>query len=150
MNPLLVLTLLFTQLQPLTWADFKAKPYTKDDALTVSRIDIISFETDGKITWDVSAVFDSDSSFTRTADLKILNHERIHFDITRYYAGKIKQFLIRYQGCSVLKSKSVEMVIDRYVTEWKQFEARYDKETVHSINQYEQKKWNIKIQKLLQ
>lgn len=154
MNPLLILTLLFTQLQPLRWSDFRGKPYTEDAALTTSRIDITEWHSSGEkystVYWHIEAIFDPDSSFTRTKDLKVLEHENGHWLITQIFAAKINKFIVPYQNCSELKSKSVGVVVDRMITDWKKMEAAYDRDTKHSINQYEQKKWNIKIQKFLQ
>lgn len=78
----------------------------------------------------------------------LLNHEQRHFDIAEINARKFRQYALKWDGKyniagylsegNDIFSKSLDTMQDTY-----------DKETNHSINKKEQKKWDAKIDSLL-
>src|SRR5690625_3492554 len=81
----------------------------------------------------------------------LLNHEQIHFNITELYTRKIRKDLQKYLDDN--KSHELDSIAKIYhclEDEFWETQFLYDKETNHSKNTVEQKKWDRKIDRLLQ
>ena len=75
-------------------------------------------------------------------DLKLLEHEQGHADITFIYAMKLKDSLSK--TTFYLKTYNVEArkIFNKIYGDMREEQLRYDSETNHSRITYEQKKWN--------
>lgn len=111
----------------LTWGDFKGKP-TNDHAASTCTGIVIRPDT-------AYAIFEPDESWTRTSNPAVLQHEQLHFAITKRYASKI---------ASAKRGLSIN-VVDYLLGEWEATELRYDAETDHGLNAEKQKEWEQKI-----
>jgi hypothetical protein len=77
----------------------------------------------------------------------LLNHEQIHFDISEIYVRKIRYLIKSMKNdCDfeVFKGKYYKLLKDLAVVQ-----AKYDKQTKHSLDKIKQKKWNKKVDSLL-
>ncbi|PWJ38010.1 DUF922 domain-containing protein [Sediminitomix flava] len=134
-------------------SDFKGKPdsisYYKGSC---SSVIIIEKYNDGSLypNFEVEAIFLPNESFLvltgdQDIDNSLLEHERLHFDITYLYVLKIKKSI------KDLRTKRISE-LDRYLEQiYTLFEARdikqkqYDKETLHGAISSEQNIWNKMI-----
>ena len=139
---------------PLDWSDFQAIPPGMSRrniaAITSSVIQYRYYCEDGKINYNVKSVFLKDESWVRetarTDDY--LRHEQLHFDITEVYARKLKRFLgQRKYYCDDVKE--FEQQITKMLSDWREMQARYDKETHYSLNYQSQQHWIDYINDLL-
>lgn len=76
-----------------------------------------------------------------------LNHEQKHFDLNEIYARKIRRMFIL--NCTLKNINNISDSIDTYLDECERQQDIYDKETAHSVITEMQKKWDVKIQKML-
>jgi hypothetical protein len=81
-----------------------------------------------------------------TNSKELLQHEKYHFKITELFARKIKYQIAtrKYPNKS-----SIEKLIRKNLDEERQFQRKYDDETFHSYVLSEQKKYENKIDSLL-
>ena len=133
----------------LTWEDFKGAAVfgNSRSAETITALEMTSDNVNGLYTFAVECYFIPEESWTITKDEKKLQHEQLHFAITRLYQQKIIQALIPFQGTS--KVKEAEAIYKKITRQWKNTEIRYDKETFHSLDISAQKNWESMIQKQL-
>lgn len=90
-------------------------------------------------------------SFTQdTTDTRLLEHERIHFDIAEMFARYLRKEFLEL-------SKSNENSLDQYLSlrdslfkEASSFQDFYDSETVYGLNLKEQRVWTLQIKKELE
>ena len=142
---------------PFNWEMFKGKinPNHLDEmgkntgAVTVSSL---TYETEvrGKnATVKVSALFHPFESWTRYPKLdnpdEALNHEKRHFDICEIYARKIRKALSSSRYYQSNFNEELSDLFKKTVKEYREEQMRYDKDTKHSIDQEQQKKWDAKI-----
>jgi hypothetical protein len=133
----------------LTWADFNGKPThgTTVAAVTASGI---SFGFSTKMTetrlvdytYDVSAQFYPDKSWyiKERANAIILDHERLHFDITELYARKFRQRIAQTKFDLSIKDQ-MELIHTNINEELAQMQKKYDQETDNSQHIERQKAW---------
>lgn len=139
--------------RPLTWKDFKGKANENISmkATTVTIIEYSIVQQPPNPKFKTTLYFDPKRSwvskdFLRTADAAtsadLLNHEQIHYDISRVISWELEQSLnsfaydrgkIRYQVDSIYRS---------YIHKHHELQQRYDKETDHSRVADEQQRWN--------
>lgn len=123
------------------------------------------YSTDGKtLTYKVPALFDKNTSWMvyfdkkHSGDLDVewmnhragtygLAHEQKHFDITELYARKIRRMFCEEVNRGNLNR--VDNMLQHYLTEWEEFQDRYDSETQHSLDTTMQQKWDAKIERML-
>ncbi len=76
----------------------------------------------------------------------VIVHEQYHFNIAEIYARKIRQEL---SSTSNLTNTKIKDIFNLWIGEHNLEQNRYDSETAHSSNIQEQKKWELKIDSLL-
>lgn len=128
----------------LSWSDFKGKPDNRGAALSHTQINFEANYGDGKYSFVVYSSFLPDKSFTTTSKENILRHEQLHFDITELMVRKLRGLLV-----SVNDGKEANNLYDQTIKEWSEMQKRYDRETNNSINQGEQTKWEMEIDRQL-
>jgi hypothetical protein len=137
----------------LEWSDFKGVPTqgTTTVAVTASGISF-SFSTRTTSTrllsynYSVKAQFYSEQSWyiKERATPNILNHERLHFDITELFARKFRQ-RIESTNFTMDINAQMEAIHKGIQEELKTMQHRYDAETSNSQDVQIQNEWQTKI-----
>ena len=142
---------------PFNWEMFKGKinPNHLDEmgkntgAVTVSSLTYETVVRGKNATVKVSALFHPFESWTRYPKLdnpnEALNHEKRHFDICEIYARKIRKALSSSRYYQSNFNEELSDLFKKTVKEYREEQMRYDKDTKHSIDQEQQKKWDAKI-----
>lgn len=137
----------------LEWSDFKGepKPHNNSVAVTASGI-TFSYSTKMSDTrlidynYTVSADFYPEQSWCLKdkVDNNILNHERLHFDITELHARMFRQ---RIENTRFTKdiNRQMSRLHDAINKELEALQNKYDAETRHSQNLEKQQEWQAKI-----
>ncbi len=142
-------TMTWNETRKLTWADFKADPSLKSDAVALTASGITfgySVKTSGKriisFSTSVEAHFYPNKSWylKDKSDAHILGHEQLHFDITELYVRKFREQLTRLQVNQNVKDQMnrLHITINEALNET---QKRYDAQSNHSINIEMQKQW---------
>ncbi len=133
----------------LNWNDFQGISDVRSDlkAMTYSGIGFEVKCVNGDLDYRVWTYFDKSMSWLNDSEPSeiLLEHERVHFDITELFARKFTKKLqsLRYPcGRDVEK---IQQLYDDNMVEYDGYQQRYDKETNHSIDKGAQKQWQIKI-----
>lgn len=102
------------------------------------------------LSYDVQAYMRPSKSWVKSGKENdyILSHEQLHFDITELHARKLRQSLDEYKLKSSVK-RDLKSIYDSIMKLRFEMQKQYDKETNHSIDTINQKKWQLKINKLL-
>lgn len=137
----------------LLWTDFKADPDARSNYSAVSATYIEEkhgCSEAGIFSYDVKAVFVKNESWTVDMDSEaLLKHEQTHFDLTEYFARKMRQkFNDLRNPCAISEDKILAMV-DSVYTELEITHRLYDQYTVHGLNKENQILWNDIVMKSL-
>jgi len=140
----------------LQWEDFNGTP-TRGTTVVAVTASGLSFGFSTKMTETqlvdytafVDAHFYPDKSWyvKERANSVILDHERLHFDITELHARKFKQRIAQTKFDLSINSE-MERIHNTITDELRQMQQKYDTETDHSQNVDKQKEWQkfIKVQ----
>jgi len=140
----------------LQWTDFNGKP-TQGTTVVAVTASGISFGFSSKISEtrliDYSAFVDAhfypDKSWyiKERSNNVVLDHERLHFDITELHARKFKKRIAQTKFTLKI-SDEMERIHTAINDELRQMQQKYDQETNHSQNVTKQKEWqqHIKLQ----
>lgn len=140
----------------LQWEDFNGTP-TRGTTVVAVTASGLSFGYSTKMTETqlvdytafVDAHFYPDKSWyvKERANSIILDHERLHFDITELHARKFKQRIAQTKFDFRINSQ-MERIHNTITDELRQMQQKYDTETDHSQNVDKQKEWQkfIKVQ----
>ncbi|MBX7226886.1 MAG: hypothetical protein K1X55_12710 [Chitinophagales bacterium] len=136
----------------LTWDDFKASPDAHSLSAQTSSAIEMNYQTSGnKITWHVASYFIPSQSWVKNSGRTdyILAHEQLHFDLTEVYAKMLRK---RYKTeiKTAADHKKMNTIYAEIRKVWEKEQARYDKETNHSINKTKQADWNTYIKQKLE
>ena len=129
----------------LTWNDYAARPYGDEKVIAMTAY-IIHFETSYEgynARYTVTPEFDAGRSFTRTSDLSVLEHERLHFKLALLYSRLIQNAIAPYQNKP--ESKEPERIYDSLCAKLKKMQALYDRETDNARNKKLQAIWERNI-----
>lgn len=142
----------------LTWNDFQAYPpsprserWTANVAAITSSVIQYSYVCEnGYLKYSVKSIFLQDESWVkdnaRTEDY--LKHEQLHFDITEVFARKLKNKMLgRKFKCN--ETHIFERITNEVLSDWRNFQRRYDLETDYSLDTYRQGQWDDYIDRLL-
>lgn len=146
-------TMTWNEARKLSWADFKASPDPKSDAVALTASGITfgySVKTSNKrivgYTTTVEAHFYPTKSWyiKEKGDDYVLGHEQLHFDITELYVRKFRQQLERLVVNQNIKKqmKQIHVAINEALDKT---QKEYDAQTNHSINIEAQKYWETFI-----
>lgn len=140
----------------LQWEDFNGTP-TRGTTVVAVTASGLFFGFSTKMTETqlvdytafVDAHFYPDKSWyvKERANSVILDHERLHFDITELHARKFKQRIAQTKFDLSINSQ-MERIHNTITDELRQMQQKYDTETDHSQNVDKQKEWQkfIKVQ----
>ncbi len=141
--------------RPVTWADFQGVP---DNNSPGGAITASGFAFNAKMNMvnnniylyiNVFTFFSKHNSWKKPAihsDYHLL-HEQHHFDITRLYAQKFYDELLKADFTVNNYNKLLPSIFNEVFEENNVFQKKYDDETQHSINTKEQLRWNAEIEK---
>lgn len=130
--------------QAITWENFKGKIPEKSRLAAETNSGIhFSYTCEGdKMSYNVYAYFDQDLSWKRKdAKPGILNHERLHFDISELYARKLRKKLLNLKHPCLLPKTELQKIFNDVVSDHKLKQKKYDLETNHSLDSLKQKYW---------
>lgn len=137
----------------LEWSDFTGKPTQQSNVVAVTASGIsFSFSTKTTETrlidynFTVKADFYPEQSWCLKERINnnILNHERLHFDITELFARKFRQ-RIKNTIFTMNISSEMERLHDAINAELEAMQNAYDVETSHSQHVDKQNEWQAKI-----
>ncbi|WP_224489296.1 DUF922 domain-containing protein [Robertkochia flava] len=140
----------------LTWDDFRGAPEMDTDAAATT-VSALSYNFQGYIqgnelvyVYDVKAYFFPDKSWVRPGmqDEELLLHEQLHFDITAWYASKLRKAFDTITPSADPEEK-VRAVYKQIQGELDSVQLRYDKQTDYSRNTREQLLWQSRIKAYL-
>ena len=140
----------------LTWDDFKAiSTDTKGYAAYTFTMITLNYEvkSSGQTftpTFTVKCAFQRSKSWVNRKDQKsqtpeILAHEQLHFTIAEITARKLRRNLKVQQYTKNYKNE-IKEIYNKTLDEGEKMQARYDKETNHSIDKEAQKRWSYLIE----
>lgn len=130
----------------LEWQDFSGEPsmYSPFAAVSATYIEESHGCTeDGEFHFNVKAAFVKDKSWsTNTICNDLLNHEQVHFDLTEYYARKMRLRLQQIENPCSLPTEDILQVVHEVYEDMETAHRVYDEFTVHGLNKENQKLWN--------
>lgn len=144
--------------RPLTWSDFKGRGTDGSPvkAKTFTYMGYSSKVKNGKFSYKVTCYFIPKQSWVSRGYLKqcskaesayLLKHEQGHYDIARIIAREADAALAKLKRADKRTIKQARSTFMRYVNKLKTVQARYDRDTRHSLNNAGQSRWNAKIEK---
>ncbi len=145
-------TIPWSKHRELNWRYFKAMPDNNNNVDALSDVSIfyeISI-TQHLAKFIVGCNFHPCSSWIKgTPSIRLLQHEQTHFDIAEYHRRLlVKEIINRKYTTDNLKSSVEEF--GKTLTSLRKFmDDEYDLETAHSVNDFNQREWTRKIDKLL-
>lgn len=134
----------------LTWEDFRGMvpPFTRYDAAVSS--DVLIELDSATSRYRAYAVQNNVESWTRehTGQEDLLRHEQYHFNISEIFARKLNEYIDANPDETDatlynLRLNSLNLDLDA-------MQDQYDRETVHGTQWDQQKRWEYKIDSLLQ
>lgn len=152
---LYLITLISSPYKELQWSDFKGKPNPVEiakgmSASTTTTWDFTdSTDDNGRVWFDLSCAFVSETSWTITDNPRTLLHENTHYRIALLWAKKCIDKIAKYQGCTENKKKKVSAIYDYYWAECRKMQNLFDTETKHSLNVEMERIWEREIQQQL-
>ncbi len=136
----------------LKFSDFRGDATSKNisDADAGSGIRILqTFDTQPtQFNYNIVTVFEKDFSYMYINDSLLLIHEEKHFDIGEISARVLRKNISTHIH-SLKDLDTIGLIINRVYDYQDYLNDSYDQETKHGINEDNQHKWNIKIQKML-
>lgn len=136
----------------LSWEDFRADPEAGTDAAATT-VSALSYSFQGYMKgsqliyeYDVKALFFPEKSWVRPElkDDELLLHEQLHFDITAWYAIKLRRAFDTITPVNDPK-EMISAVYDRIRKELDSVQDHYDRETDFSRNTKEQLLWQSRV-----
>ena len=141
----------------LQWEDFNGTP-TRGTTVVAVTASGLSFGFSTKMTETqlvdytafVDAHFYPDKSWyvKERANSVILDHERLHFDITELHVRKFRKEVAQLKVSSRLKNE-LQRLHEKINTDLATMQNQYDTESDNSINKEAQTKWQLFVKKEL-
>ncbi|PIQ34151.1 MAG: hypothetical protein COW63_04235 [Bacteroidetes bacterium CG18_big_fil_WC_8_21_14_2_50_41_14] len=141
--------IIWRESEKLTYDDFQgqlpALIYHNEGAVATTSVimkDIADY-TDSNVVINIYAVFDCEKSwiFDNIKNEKVLNHEQRHFDITEYYARKLRS--------EIKDLPRINLLMQININECDIMQDLYDRDTNHGNDSISQQYWNQKVDSLL-
>lgn len=136
----------------LTWEDFRGKP-DKTSSFQANTSAGLSYSwgvrsENGAVTlnYEVFSYFNPNSSWVypeSRGNAHLLSHEQLHFDITELHARKLRKKLSEVKIDQLGKDPraTLNKLYENIEKERAAMQAKYDKETSHSINKEAEARW---------
>jgi hypothetical protein len=134
--------------EKLTWDDFQGQAdYSIDmSAHTTSRINYGWKCKDGEFLVEVESIFDRERSWKKDLQTnRLLEHEQLHFDITEWYARKLRQTFASIDDACFKPVDDVKAQANAIRSEWKETQDLYDFESDHGRDFDRQDEWEDRV-----
>jgi len=138
----------------LTWADFKGSP-PRDNSAAAETAYTLFYGVHcvgSKFEFRVVAAFRPNESWVRptvvksTADsARALRHEQTHFDISEVHARRMRRYFAELVAPCRTSTNDLADAAQRFVSDERNAQAQYDKETDHSRSAAQQTRWDKEI-----
>lgn len=136
--------------QAITWNDFKGRVdrSSKFAANTSSGFNYNASMVGDSMRIIIPTIFHPRESWVKKKQKSpyLLKHEQLHFDITELYVRKMRRDILSQKYTLKKFNKTVSKIIKKYSRESTSFQDSYDKETKHSLNKEQQKRWNAIVE----
>jgi len=147
--------IIWTKNYKISWNDFLGKRLiSKDNVAAKSFLELYyipGYHKNGYYSYTIIPVFNKYKSSVLDRNIKLLEHEQIHFDILEIFSRKIrKQFEIlkNFNESEYTHYK----IFNNYLDSLKNYQERYDLDTDHSLVEKKQEFWKkivaIKLKEL--
>jgi len=135
----------------ISWENFKGNPdvNSKADAATSVAILAKPYISGKKINYTVYALFNQNKSWARNTNDRLLEHEKLHFDIAELYARKIRKKVAQLQKSNETEIGTYKKAVHQLLEESNQADLKYDLETLHGALKQKQEKWAAQLEKEL-
>jgi len=139
----------------LKWDYFQGIPdsLSGHSAITCTKTPFNNFTVyDDSVVMDLPCYFMFNCSWKLTTSNSVLNHEQGHFHIAEIVSRKMRKAISNHISIdNDASTKFYQSVVDEYYFGLKSsLNGQYDKETNHGTNPEVQKRWDVKIAKMLQ
>jgi hypothetical protein len=147
--------ILWSEDYKLKWHDFQGRPddtrTSEEESATKTRIEVNTKITKAQIEFFVPCYFEKDKSWAvKSTSPELLNHEQLHFDISEFFARKLRQKLFETKFATSYDIQlKVKEIYHEILLASIDFQNKYDKETNHSKNKDQQFMWNKKVKEML-
>jgi hypothetical protein len=140
--------------RPPAWPDFRGRPRTGTStaAQTSSSVTYLLQCHDRQLDFAVLAVFAPEESWVRpdilnspTGRVRILQHERTHFNITELFARRLRQAFLRARNICPHGLTGARRLFDRLSEASSALQDRYDRETAHGMGAGAQARWDREV-----
>lgn len=136
----------------LEWKDFKGAPPegTEWNAVCGTKIRAVGYWDANYPNYRIYNSFFKMKSWTKdTLSLDLLDHERLHFDISEIFARKIRLAVESLRNKREVKVVVYETAIQNLLKQFDVWTRSYDEDTNHGLRPSKQWDWTIKIQREL-
>ena len=139
----------------LKYTDFKAKSKGSRGfavATTSSAFGYSITDNGGEISGSIYVLFYCEESWWNP-DFRldeVLDHEQLHFDICELFGRKLYKEVLALRDGGRLNKRTIHRLHNKFEKQYANYQDLYDKETEHSTNGDEQRKWNKKIRNELE
>ncbi|MGB0840229.1 MAG: DUF922 domain-containing protein [Chitinophagales bacterium] len=137
----------------LKWSDFKGVPENNSYFSAVSALYLQESHACDRYNgfeFEIKAMFDKEGSWSRNKkSLKLLRHEQLHFDLTEFYARKLRKRFEALENACMLPEYRIQEVVDEVFYDMVKAHESYDKMTKHGLVREEQEHWRIFVRERL-
>jgi hypothetical protein len=141
---------------PVQWTDFQGPvdPSSRFAAITHSGMNYTWHRqvTQGQshFTFTTMSYMDKSKSWVKEGKRTdaLLNHERLHFDISEFFAGKLLVAFQDYQYTNDYRNE-IDKVHQQMADARKAMEEKYDAQANHGLNKIKQAEWELYVYQLL-
>lgn len=134
----------WNETRPLEWKDYSFRRVRKAGyvAITSVKHSVKGYMRNGLPEFDIKVYFDTKESWTGdTTDVKLLNHERLHFDIGEIYRRKIETRIIELQTKGEKRAGVYQGEIKNILIQFNKFSNQYDEESGNGRKKEDQLRW---------
>jgi hypothetical protein len=125
--------------RPLTWKDFQGTPDDNStySAVTSSQIkysySYVRKDTVYQLAFRVQNIFNMQSSWSKKGQRNkdVLHHEQLHFDINEFFARKL---WVALNAATYTRNfrEETHAIFEKILAEDRDFQTKYDNQTIHS------------------
>jgi hypothetical protein len=132
----------------LSWDNFNGKPSSgsKGDAGSVIAIETYPSVNNGKVHFQVYALFNREKSWYSDTSQSLLAHEQLHFDLAELYARKIRKKVSELSANGVKDFEVYNREVEKLLIQSNEADIRYDLETLHGGIKEKQLIWKGQVE----
>ena len=131
--------------RPISWNDYGVRTFGKPSSFALTSVthSVRGGIVDGKPNFQVKVLFVKKDSWTSdTTNVRLFEHERLHFDIAELYGRKIRKQVESLGNQGVTKLSTYRRYVRLLLDEYKRKSVSYDEETNHGAVLESQLEWN--------